>query len=383
MSAQPERGSQKGFSLVELMIALVLGLVLLAGVWQIFTSSSQAYRLTDSLSQIQENMRFAMGRIQYEARMAGFAGCLIGDPLNHLNPGDSDYSNYIHANWPVFGWEADGTGVGAAYSNSDFNSSNTNLTNKAQDGDNQYEIPALLDGAIPGSDVVVLTSARPANIVLQGNTPANAAALNAAGQTGIPAGQILLVVSSTCTNGDIFQNGNNANANSLVKNAGGNVSPGNVNPNGGFSTTYDDNASVYLYGSNAYFVGIGTSGQPSLFVQSMDRPDTAAVELVEGVENLQVLYGVGRQGSGVRAVVNYVTASELDVTGLPNDETETPDWSDVVSVRLALLFRSDDGVEVEVDDGPYNLLGVQVNTENDQRARIVGIATVGIRNRLQ
>jgi len=50
---------QQGLTLVELMIAMVIGLILIAGVIQIFLSSQQAYRTQESMSRIQESGRFA------------------------------------------------------------------------------------------------------------------------------------------------------------------------------------------------------------------------------------------------------------------------------------------------------------------------------------
>ena len=51
---------QAGFTLVELMIAGTLGLLLLAGIIQLFTGSQQSYRLQNQLADIQENGRFAL-----------------------------------------------------------------------------------------------------------------------------------------------------------------------------------------------------------------------------------------------------------------------------------------------------------------------------------
>ena len=51
---------QAGFTLVELMIAGTLGLLLLAGIIQLFAGSQQSYKLQNQLADIQENGRFAL-----------------------------------------------------------------------------------------------------------------------------------------------------------------------------------------------------------------------------------------------------------------------------------------------------------------------------------
>ena len=67
--------SQRGLTLVELMVALVMGMVLLAGVATVFVANKQSYRLQDSLARLQENGRFAIEFLERDIRMAGYTGC--------------------------------------------------------------------------------------------------------------------------------------------------------------------------------------------------------------------------------------------------------------------------------------------------------------------
>ena len=64
----------RGFSLVELMVALVITLILLAGIGQIFLSSKKSFNIQDSLSRMQENGRYAMANIIQDLRRAGYWG---------------------------------------------------------------------------------------------------------------------------------------------------------------------------------------------------------------------------------------------------------------------------------------------------------------------
>jgi len=63
---------QHGLTLVELMVALVLSLVLAAGVIQLFIGTKQTYRFYDALSRLQENGRFALDAMASDIRMAGY-----------------------------------------------------------------------------------------------------------------------------------------------------------------------------------------------------------------------------------------------------------------------------------------------------------------------
>lgn len=65
----------KGFTLVELMISLVLGLVLLGGVIGVFLSNQNTARATDDLSDLQNSVRLTFQLLSQDIRSAGFAGC--------------------------------------------------------------------------------------------------------------------------------------------------------------------------------------------------------------------------------------------------------------------------------------------------------------------
>ena len=67
--------NQKGISLVELLITLLLSLFMLTGVVQIFSSNSHSYRFSKAFSSLQENGRVALDEIARDIRMAGYLGC--------------------------------------------------------------------------------------------------------------------------------------------------------------------------------------------------------------------------------------------------------------------------------------------------------------------
>jgi len=67
---------QTGLSLIEIMIALLIGAFLLGGVLQIFIGSKQTYRMQENLSRLQENGRLALDFIGRDIRMTSYWGCL-------------------------------------------------------------------------------------------------------------------------------------------------------------------------------------------------------------------------------------------------------------------------------------------------------------------
>ncbi len=76
---------QAGLSLIELMIAMVIGLVLILGLVQVFGASRQAYQLSQGIARNQENGRFAVDFLSRDLRMAGHTGCVNDQQLLTAN----------------------------------------------------------------------------------------------------------------------------------------------------------------------------------------------------------------------------------------------------------------------------------------------------------
>ena len=76
MSPAIRRAGQTGFTLVELMVAVALGLFLVAIMGTIYLGSKATYRSQDAMARLQENGRFAIDTMGANLRMAGFRGCL-------------------------------------------------------------------------------------------------------------------------------------------------------------------------------------------------------------------------------------------------------------------------------------------------------------------
>lgn len=64
-----------GFSLLELMVALALGLLLSVGILSLFQGTSHTNKVQNGLARLQENGRFAVTRMQNDLRMAGGQYC--------------------------------------------------------------------------------------------------------------------------------------------------------------------------------------------------------------------------------------------------------------------------------------------------------------------
>lgn len=66
----------RGFGLVEIMVALVLGLVVSMGIVQIFSASRGTFQSQNAAARMQEDARFVLSKMVEELRMTGMYGCL-------------------------------------------------------------------------------------------------------------------------------------------------------------------------------------------------------------------------------------------------------------------------------------------------------------------
>ena len=152
------------------------------------------------------------------------------------------------------------------------------------------------------------------------------------------------------------------------------------------------NVEVHKADYMAIFVGQMPDGNPALKVQRYSAqaggglPRLSVEELADGVEAMQVWYGVDSNNDGI-ADDPFVKASDIPNTGTPAEIDAA--WRRVVSVRIALLMRSQDpvGAEARSNGNVFQLGGetepfAKMKRPDDHRFRDVYETTIALRNRL-
>jgi type IV pilus assembly protein PilW len=370
---------QQGVTLVELMIAVVISSIVLIGVGTVYITSKRAYLVQEEYGRMQENARFAFDFLTRDIRQAGYAGCnpSINNLLN-TSAGNADLFDFANA---IYGWEYNNTGPGDSFAITTSAPAPSSDAGDWSDHNGRDLHGTIAGNAMAGSDVIVVKSAREIpNLIPDSNTPPGASAISFSGATGVKQGEIVML--SDCRKADVFMNGNTASATSLNRpNGCGGFTPCNVNPSSAnFSHQYKDTDSrIIRTTSRAYFIGRGASGQPALFRIDYDQGTGAAnaQELVEGVENMQILYGEDlTPNNGSFEANQYVTFDNVS------------NLSNVVSVRISLLMRTGAELDRPADTNTYHLLSVDdtldmdVDPENDRRLRKVFTTTIAVRNKM-
>lgn len=339
-------GRQQGISLVEIMISLVTGLILIAGVIQIFSANKQTYRLADASARNQENARFAMGLLERDIRVAGYQGCAgSGRTLvNTLDTSSGSYNSFLHDfDFAIGGFEATSSSAWTPAVDS-------SITSPVA-GSDILTMRAVLEN---GEDI----TGQPSNSADCSSAASHTAGLKVADASGYSAGSI--VIAGNCDRAAIFQiTAVNAGTN-LFHNTGSG-SPGNSTTDLG--ACFAGTGAITQITTRSFYIRNNSAGIPSLYRK--DGSD-AAEELVQGVEGMQILYGVDTDGDG--SGNQLVRANDVI------------DWAVVVSVHISLVFRSEQDFLTTAPQS-YVINGVTV-TPTDQRLRRVFTSTIGLRNRL-
>lgn len=83
---------QRGLSIIEMMITILISSILVLGVMQMFLSTSETSRTNNALSRVQENGRIALEMIATDARRTGY-GCMPTEDNRQINIGSIQYPN--------------------------------------------------------------------------------------------------------------------------------------------------------------------------------------------------------------------------------------------------------------------------------------------------
>lgn len=344
-----------GFSLVEIMIAMALSLLLLAGVATMFVSSKTTYEVNDRLTQVQENGRFALETIMRDIRGAGYLGCFRpglatkGTFTNTLNTPTAIAANYGNA---VTGFDFQAPGTWAP-----------------------LLAPADVPNVTDGGDVIAVRLPVVGipflhlNAAMTSKTDDLHVDKFTAGTGPFHNNQILML--ANCQHRTIFEITNYDDVGGVIqhnKSSATATSPGNASDDLGYAfdpnNLNDGAGALVVTQTTTYYIG---STDPTKPPSLWRRNGTGnAEELVDGIQDLQMLFGVN--DSNDRFVTKYVTANNIAPTDI------------VVSVSVGVLACSLDEYGTKTDTTTYDVLDDKFKAPGDRRLRQVFSSTAMIRN---
>ena len=344
---------ERGLSLIELLIAMTLGLATVGAAGWVYLGAAQTYRSQDGLARMQEGARAVFELISYDLRMAGNTGCSYTTNVNVVNNFSTTWYKNLNLQ-PLSSVEKDGsTGTVTEFSDA--------LRILHADNSKEY-------------------------LVSSHNTATSTLTLSATHD--ITPGTLL--VATDCVHYATFQ-AVTAGGTTLTHTAGGSS---NTSANLGVSSAvygFPANARIYRVHSVMYYVANNAAGIRSLYRQRPIAvggvPTLTTEELIEGVEDMQVSYSVDTTATadGAPDFVDpdsdgdpYLTAAQFTAGNVPGATAEDR-WARAVSARVTLLMRSVDNNIIPISQR-YTYNGSS-STPTDRRLRKVFTHVVKLRNR--
>ena len=290
--------SQRGFTLIELMISLVIGLLLSAAIVKIYVDTSQIYKFQNAVSEVQENGRFASAFLRRATRLAGNFGCDASKDISGSTLSDAEEKRLLFFNpeppggappqpaQPIGGSEGGGVA--------------------GENGEN--------------SDELILRGSTGGGVPLEENPASAAANLIVETDSGLTKDSFAVI--SDCNTTHIFK---------ITGVAGRTITHAGIAQD----YTTGKGARVQEVEAITYCIGRAqawTAVNNLMALKRLINPGAGQTcpnngeELVEGIQNLQVLYGVDTDAPADNFANRYVTAPA--------------DMSRVKSLRIELLVRS-------------------------------------------
>ena len=303
-----------GFTLVELMVSLVLGMIVTAAALAMFLSNKQVYATNEHLGRAQESVRSAYELMSREMREAGGGVC----------EGKQLLVNVLRN--PTTNWWSD-----------------VSMTNRVMGYPGGTAMPQLTSGTAVGNriantDAIELKAGLSDSVPVTTHVPSTTTiTVNTANHT-FASGDIALICDFTQASVLQITTAAAGNANLTYAEGGASV-PGNCSKGLGFAVPAlcTSAGTAYIYSvapskgamiahmrMSRWYVGANADGGRSLFQQTLvnnaGNLQVQTLEVAPGVEDLQLRY-LPRGGP------DYIAAGAVT------------DWSEVVAVRVVLSVR--------------------------------------------
>lgn len=382
-----------GVTLVELMIAITIGSIVALGIGSVYTSSKRSYKLQEEFSRLQENGRFAMNFIARFVRGAGYYGCssALGNMINNIEETDEG----LLFQTGIEGFEAAGTAPSETVStlaeypsvtttSSDFASITSDITSTLIGKLKPLphtDILVARSGESSGIEIVTNNDSATFRITYTGGVGGKGCGSNVDKLSGICAGDSLLI--SDCKKSVAFvvtstNYMSGATPPDVKINHSGTTTNGKTNDETSFQAgaagpefEFEVGSEIVRMTTKIFYIGKGVTG-PALFVR--DDIDASGQELVEGVENLQILYGEDMDADNVPD--HYVPADKV------------ANFADVTALHISILLRSVKNLPWRTTTQATRLLGgttaataTTITPPVDKRLRKVMSMTIKLRNR--
>lgn len=370
----------RGFSLIELMVALTLGLIVTSAVIATFVGVHSASKDTAGVAELADNGRVALDILQQAVRSAGYMACdstlrqavaFGGAPPADLQ---HDFTEALAGYEAAPGGNGTGPGTTLALASAPAGDSTVSDWTTSAGLGNALDASAVsTPSALPisGSDVIAVHTTYSQVSPVYTTAQSGANTVDVQNTTGLAANEYAIV--SNCANSVVDQ----------IQNVAG----GTVTFDQTLGQNFDAGSQVAVADTIVFYIGKGSDGDGALYSYSLAGTTSfqTPAEVVPDVENMQILYGVDTGGGF--AATEYVTADQVAAAAAANPNCPAiagagaVDFNCVISVKIALLVASPLYATPAPATAPtYDLLGTVVTAPIDTRLRRVFETTISLRD---
>lgn len=383
--------NQKGFTLVELMVAMTISLFLLIAIALVYQTSKTGFAYANNTVRMSEDAAFAVDTLSRDIRMSSYSGCTGSSAANGTDgvPNTAD-DVYIPKLTNVSALSLTGTKLPNPFSQSVFNARQAlvgyqdKVTASAAATVGGVTTPSFLGTSTsyvvkPNSPILFLSGASAKAVQINTPVAKNQPIANMGNDVNkwSNSGSEILMLIADCKNSEIFRT-------FTLQNTGVITSEAN------FVSDYTADAVVAPIESSTYFLATRTGSSTSSLYRRYFNGKTASVpeEIVPNVEAITFQYGLNTTciGSATCTLPNNTPSYSADVYVKDSDaQFATMDWSRVVSVRLGLIMVTEDNGQTTAASSTTDKIdwvGGQYDVPTaDRRLRRAYSTTVNIRNR--
>ena len=322
----------RGFTLVEVMVGMLIGLIGTVVIFQVFAVSEGQKRTTTGGSDAQQNGTFSLFQIERDARMAGYGlnyMALLGCQINgYYEPGAKPIQFKLVPVEIINGAGGAPDQVRLAFGNSDLFMAPAKLTQSMPNSSAVYKVDNRF-GFAPGDLVVAAESGKACTLAQATEIPGTA------GQSD-----------NVVHNSGNYKNKDGANVPADYNKPGGLPAPNDIAYNA-WNPATGTGGRLYNLGAAPTVVTYAIQNNQLVAINELTPGAAGQVfALADGVVQLQAHYGYDGNGDGqIRSdapvVPNVAIGGGTDqwADNMPAAATG-PDWARVIAIRLVVTSRS-------------------------------------------
>ena len=376
--------NQRGLTLIEVLVAMTLGLVVLIGAVNMQTEHRKSFKVVEAKATMQIDAKQGFEFIDRTMRESGSMGCVSGAILMGLGEQEGE----VKETSLRIAMNPGNSPTACANPETNFCPGSEIMGYDDNGGTAVVPFPFAGD-VLPNTDVVSVAGGigeiyRVASFDSGKSNLSSSLSLDMTGLSSVRLKQNHYAEVSTCSEAEIFKITSSdaaIQAGTIEHGSGGT----NGNTTGKFeieiTPSKSNNPELRRVAVTTFYIANDpATGVPTLY----SNIDGVSSQLVEGVETMQITYGVDTDETTWNVPDIYVNAANMP----DSDGDGNPDWNKVIAMRISFIMRSREEVYDTAEQPSFDMgMGdadpvTFMPVAADKYSRLMYTNTISLRNRI-